>query len=285
MEIEKTLKIIEEKFEGKSKEIIKKQFENYCEAETSKCLFNKKTYILGDDVVLKKGTLLHGTYKNIEGLRKIAAEGLISSEFMEGRITKYPSCVGVWNLKKDYLLKDYINFYSGATVKYNGLLINNEYSQENKTDVIPYDKMSKINEILFDNQCRIWYMEQTKEARFMPSLAQNVVQIGVIFNADNEYVERLVEGDILNPKFIDDAAVKAFVNPKYYENFIEDRKNKDDFFSDRESAIIYGIPSNSIEGILVGREYEENKIILKEIKALLPNVYICNLDGKVIVEN
>lgn len=58
--------------------------------------------------------------------------------------------------------------------------------------------------------------------------------------------------------------------------------NKDDFFTNRESAILFGLPSNLIEGILVGRIYENDKTILKKIKELLPNVYICNIDGKVI---
>ena len=66
--------------------------------------------------------------------------------------------------------------------------------------------------------------------------------------------------------------------------FVIDRKNKDDFFTDRESAILFGLPSNLIEGILVGREYEKNINILQEIKKYLPNCYICNLDGLVIME-
>jgi len=59
-------------------------------------------------------------------------------------------------------------------------------------------------------------------------------------------------------------------------------KNMNDFFTDRESAILFGIPSCFIEGILVGRNYEKNEEMLKEIKDILPNVYICNLDGIVI---
>ena len=39
-----------------------------------------------------------------------------------------------------------------------------------------------------------------------------------------------------------------------------------------------------IEGILVGRKYEKDNSKLNEIKNLLPKAYICNLDGKVIVE-
>ncbi len=82
-------------------------------------------YQIGDSVKLVKGTLLHGTYKNIDGLKEILKDGLISSWFIDGRISKYPSSVGVWNLQKDYLLKDYIHDYSGGTIKYSGLLENN----------------------------------------------------------------------------------------------------------------------------------------------------------------
>ena len=57
-----------------------------------------------------------------------------------------------------------------------------------------------------------------------------------------------------------------------------------DFFTDRESAILFGVPVNFIEGILVGRTYEKDDSILNEIKELLPDCYICNLDGKVIRE-
>ena len=52
-----------------------------------------------------------------------------------------------------------------------------------------------------------------------------------------------------------------FLKPsiKLAERFIKDKKHKNDFFTDRESAIIFGIPSNFIEGILVGRNYEKDK--------------------------
>ena len=125
-------------------------------------------------------------------------------------------------------------------------------------------------------------MEQTKEARFMPSLVQDMVQIGVIFNGNSSYAEKIKSGDILDTEFINDEDVKEFVNEWYYDKFIEERKAKDDFFTDRESALLFGVPANMIEGILVGRDYEKNKDIINEIKKMLPNCYICNLDGKVI---
>lgn len=246
--------------------------------------FQKHGYKVGDHVYLKQGTLLHGTFRNIDGLKDISSKGLIASWFIDGRISKYPSCVSVWKLKKDYLLKDYINFYSGGTIKYSGLLKDDEYSQEIKTCVIPYNELNNINNIIFDNQCRIWNMEQTKEARFMPSLAQDVVQIGIIFDNNNEFLDEIIDGDILDLDMFDDQIVKNFVNEKYYDRFIVERKNKDDFFTDRESAILFGVPSNLITGILVGRKYENDQNMLERIKELCPNCYICNLDGKVIVE-
>lgn len=275
------LEYTENNFNGPSKELVKKQINYFYD-----CLENFKleetNYKIGDKVLLKKGTLLHGTFRNLDGLKDIVKMGLIASWFIDGRISKYPSSIGVWNLKQDYLLSDYINFYSGGTIKYSGLLIDNKYSDQIKTSVIPYNEMNDIMNIVKNNPSRMWYIEQTKEARFMPSLIQDEVQIGVIFNGNNEYVNKLKNNDILSEN-INDEIVKDFVNEKFYLDFINLRKNKDDFFTDRESAILFGIPSCLIEGILVGRKYEKNNNILNEIKQLLPNCYICNLDGIVIL--
>jgi len=270
------VKVVNEKLEGNSRDIMLKQIDNYYLAKNYNLPMNN--YNIGDYVKLEKGTLLHGTYKNLDGLKEIVKDGLISSWFIDGRLSKYPSSVGVWNLKKDYLLKDYINFYSGGTIQYY-----NHHDDDKETEVIEFDNLNNLSTLIQKSKYLVWYMEQTKEARFMPSLVQNEVQIGIIFNGTNQFIKRIVEtGDILNPNYINDSDVKTFVNEKYYERFVVDRKNKDDFFTDRESAILFGIPANFIEGILVGREYENNSSILDEIKKLLPNCYICNLDGKVI---
>ena len=279
MNKEEYIKIVKSKLRGKPKKIMLEQIENYYDAKNSEYISQNRLE-KGENVLLKKGTLLHGTYKNIEGLKSILDDGLISSWFTDGRLSKYPSSVGVWNLKKECLLKDYINFYSGGTIEYK-----NFDGEKIKTSVIPYNEMKNIMNLIDTNQCFRWFMEQTKEARFMPSLVQNVVQIGIIFDGNNKYMENLLKYDILNQNNINDKNVKEFVNPYYYKKFIKDRLNKDDFFTDREGAILFGIPANFIEGILVGRTYENDKNILEEIKLLLPNCYICNLDGKVIIGN
>ena len=116
---------------------------------------------------------------------------------------------------------------------------------------------------------------------FIINIMNSYGYIGIIFDSNNKYIEKLLKGDILSNS-ISNRKLKEFVNPSYYERFIKDKKHKNDFFTDRESAIIFGIPSNFIEGILVGRNYEKDKKILEEIKKLLPNSYICNLDGIVI---
>ena len=278
MNKEDYIKIVNEKLQGNSKKIMLDQIERYYESKKYKISNN---YTVGENVLLKKGTLLHGTYKNIEGLKGILNDGLISSWFINARTSKYPSSVGVWNLKKDYLLKDYIDFYSGGTILYSGIFENNIDTKTNKTDIIPYSKMNNIINEITKIDCHKWNIEQTKEARFMPSLVQDRVQIGIIFNGNNNYIHELLKGDILSNN-INDTDEKGFVNPIYYETFIKDRKHKDDLFTDRESAILFGIPSNFIEGILVGRKYEKDKNILSEIKELIPESYICNLDGIII---
>lgn len=264
----------------KSKMIMINQIERFYNYKEN-YLNESNKYNTGDLVRLKKGTLLHGTYKNFEGLKEIVKNGLISSWFIDGRLSKYPSSVGVWNLKKDCLLKDYINFYSGGTILYAGVYENGNDTQMNKTDVIPYDKMNLILDEVMKVDCHMWTLEQTKEARFMPSLVQNRVQVGIIFNGESKEIKNILLGDILSGN-ISDEDVREFVNPNYYENFIRERKNKNDFFTDRESAVLFGIPSNFIEGILVGRKYETDSTMLNKIKELVPNSYICNLDGIVI---
>ena len=273
MNKEDYIKLVNKKMGGNARKLLLKQIEKFYDALNN---YKPKSsnYKVGDLVNLDKGTLLHGTYKNIEGLDKIAKEGLICDLVVEGRKSKYPLTVGVWNLQKNYYLKDYIDFYSGGTVRF--------VSEDKKcTEVVPYSRMSTFMNYVKNKDYFRWEMEQTKEARFMPSYEQENVQIGIIFNGNNSYIKKLLKGDILSNS-ISDIGVKPFVGEWYYERFLKDRKAKDDFFTDRESAVIFGLPSCFIEGILVGRKYEQDNDMLNKIKTLLPNCYICNLDGKVI---
>lgn len=274
MNKEEYIKIINKRLKGNSKKIMINQINNYFNSLNYKI---KNKYKVGDKVLLKKGTLLHGTYKNLDGLKEIINNGLLSSFFIEARTSKYPSSVGVWNIKEDIYLKDYVNYYSGGTIT-----CFNHNNKDCLKKIISYNEMNNFNEFIKFNGFLTWKMEQTKEARFLPSLTQDQVQIGIIFNSHNKYIKTLLKGDILNYKNINDKDVKPFVHESYYEEFIINRKNKDCYFTDRESAILFGIPSNFIEGIIVGRTYEKDNNILNTIKSLLPNCYICNIYGIVI---
>ena len=150
--------------------------------------------------------------------------------------------------------------------------------------MIPFDEMGNFLLWLKEIWANTWTMEQTKEARFMPSLAQDFVQIWIIINWTNKYAKLLKQWDILNTRILD-KDIKEFVHPEVYDSFfVPNRRNKDIFFTDRESAILFWIPTVLIEWILVWREYEKDKKILKKIKELLPYAYICNLDWKVVRE-
>ena len=93
------LKIVKKKIKNKKSRIILiEQIETYFDL----CEYSLEphNYQIGDNVYLSKGTLLHGTYKNIDGLKEIVGNGLIAGAFVGGRNSKYPFSVGVWNLKK-----------------------------------------------------------------------------------------------------------------------------------------------------------------------------------------
>ena len=55
------------------------------------------------------------------------------------------------------------------------------------------------------------------------------------------------------------------------------RFKKDASTTDRESAIMFGLPLKLVEGVLVGRKFEHDKLAIEHIKKLLPGRYICNL--------
>ncbi|MBQ9318085.1 MAG: hypothetical protein IJR82_00435 [Bacilli bacterium] len=87
------IEIAKNKLETNAQKIMKEQIERYYQIKELELPNNN--YQIGDIVKLSKGTLLHGTYKNIDGLKEILKDGLISSRFIDCRISKYPSSVGV----------------------------------------------------------------------------------------------------------------------------------------------------------------------------------------------
>lgn len=80
MKKEEYIKITNEILSGKSNDIMLSQIENYFLAKDN-FKIDKPKYNISDKVKLKKGTLLHGTYENFNGLKLIVQNGLVSNFF------------------------------------------------------------------------------------------------------------------------------------------------------------------------------------------------------------
>lgn len=278
---EKYTKDINNRFEGKTKDILLNHLDLFYKEDIS---ISKNHYEIGEEVKLKRGTFIHGIAGGIKEFEYVMIHGLVSTDFTsEPRPNKICNSVGVWNIKEDMLLKDYINLYSGFTVTYN---IGRGPGSQTKSMLIPYHQFDKLTERI-NNDPNIWSYsgEQTKEVRFIPSLVSNKRHIAFILNMESEYAKQLAHDDVWNTE-LDEEIIKPFLDYRYADKFInEDRINRTAITTDRESAIMFGLPTSLIEGVLLSRNMEKNKDIIKIIKENLPDCYICNLDGKVIVGN
>ena len=196
------------------------------------------------------------------------------------RSNKICNSVGMWNIREDILLKNYIHQYSGFTISYS---IGRGPESKTESRLIPYHRFDEVTEKINNNE-EIWmyWGNQTKEVRFIPSLVSNKRQIAFILNMNSDYAKKLAYDDVWNTEF-DEEILTPFLDYRYVEKFInKDRVNRDASTTDRESAIMFGLPAKLIEGVFVGRKIENDKEALKYIKSKLPDCYICNLDGNVI---
>lgn len=277
---EKYIEYANKNFDGTALEIILNQIELFFD---DKVIVPKNKYNLNEYVNLKKGTFIHGIFGELENFDYTIKNGFISTDFtLESRPNKICNSVGMWNIKEDCLLKDYINQYSGFTISYS---IGRGPGSKTMSELIPYHKFDEITEKINNND-EIWSYcgEQTKEVRFIPSLVSNKRQIAFILNMDSDYAKKLSYNDVWNLDF-DEETLKPFLDYRYVEKFInEDRLNRVATTTDRESAIMFGLPIKLVEGVLVGRKIENDKEFLNYIKSKLPDSYICNLDGRVIVQ-
>ena len=278
---EKYIENINNRFEGKTKEILLNQVELFYQSNQD---INKTKYDVGEDVRLTKGTFIHGIFGELDNFDFTLSNGFVSSDFTEEpRSNKICNSVGMWNIQKDMLLKDYINEYSGFTISYS---IGRGPGATIVCELIPYHKFDEFTEKI-NNDENIWsyWGDKTKEVSFIPSLVSDKRQIAFILNMDSEYAKKLAYNDVWNLDF-DGEVLRPFLNERYADKFIEtDRVDRNALTTDRESAIMFGLPASLIEGIFVGRKIENNEQSLKYIKDKLPECYICNLDGKVIVGN
>lgn len=188
----------------------------------------------------------------------------------------------MWNIKEDKYLSDYINEYSGVTIKYR--VGDRERGLTDYYELCSSDTMEKrLRELNNDKEVWQWSCEQTKEVRFVPSLFSDKNQIAFIINMESDYAKECAQYDVWNPKYRTEEIMKYFCSKYFLPEMLEGDFNA--ATTNRESAIIFGLNPKLIEGVLVGRLIENDVKSLDYIKSKLPDCYICNLDGKVIVEN
>mgnify|MGYP000227611569 FL=1 len=226
---------------------------------------------------------MHGIPGLLDNFDWIVENGFISNDFTEENIhNKIRHSIGMWVIQKDCLLQEYIKNYSGFTITYT---IGRGPGSKEVTKLIPYHKFDEETEKI-NNDENIWmyWGDQTKEIRFMPSLVSNKRQIAFILNMESDYAKEMIKKDVWNIELVEEE-LKDFLDYRYYENFLKERVNRTAQTTDRESAIMFGLPATLIEGVLVGRKLEQDKDSLKHIKEKLPDCYICNIDGKIITGN
>ncbi len=278
MNKEKYIEYAKKTFQGKALELVLNNIELFYEKKEIK----KNKYHVGEEVKLKKGTYMHGIPGLLDNFDWIVENGFISNDFTEENIhNKIRHSIGMWVIQEDCLLQEYIKDYSGFTITYT---IGRGPGSKEVSKMIPYHKFDEETEKINDDE-NIWmyWGDQTKEIRFMPSLVSNKRQIAFILNMESDYAKEMIKKDIWNIELVEEE-LKDFLDYRYYENFLKERLNRTAQTTDRESAIMFGLPSSLIEGVLVGRKLEQDKDALKHIKKKLRDCYICNIDGKIIIE-
>ena len=273
---EKYIEFVKDKLIGKAQELVINQIKLYYEdinIDTTK-------YSIGEEVKLPKGTFLHGLGGNPNAFEYVLENGIIGRTFNGNPLEKINYSVGVWKIQNDCLLKDYIHDYSGVTIRY---YVGRGPGCVEHFDMAGFGEVEdKFIELNNTSEIWDWCADQTKEVRFMPSLCSDKIQYAFIFNMESEYAKKMAYADAWNFE-LGEETCKQFFSPNFFEQIWSQPRNP--LTTDRESAVMFGLPSRLIEGVLVGRNVENDISTLNYIKSKLPNCYICNLDGQVIVAN
>ena len=282
---EEYIEFVNNKFDGKAKELLLKNIELYYKDDIQ---ININKYDVGEEVYLKKGSFIHGlggsaeSYNDFKIFDYVVQNGFIGGDFNDRPTVKILNSVGMWNIKKDMYLKEYINLYSGVTIKYR--VGDRQRGLTDYYELVPCGKIeNRLVELNNNRDVWQWSAEQTKEVRFVPSLFSDKNQIAFILNMDSDYAKEVANQDVWNPIHRNEETMKYFCAAYFLPEMLEGKFTP--ATTDRESAIMFGITPRLIEGVLVGRKIENDKELLDYIKSKLPNCYICNLDGKVIKGN
>ena len=259
MEKEKYIEYAKKNFEGITLDLVLNQIELFYKDDVE---IEKNKYKLGEYVKLDKGMFLHGLGGNQEAFDWIIENGFVGNDFTGRSKNKIFNSIGMWNIKEECLLKDYINFYSGAVIKYD---VGRGPEATRYYEVVPFGKIEETI-IKYNNDSKVWtwYAEQTKEIRFMPSLSSEKTQIAFILNMSSDYAKEMAKKDVFDISYGEDV-LKNFCMPGFLNSLLNESITP--VTTDREAAIMFGLPSKLIEGVLVARTTEKDENKLKYIKS------------------
>ena len=151
-------------FKGNALELVLRNIDLFYENVDIK----KTKYKLGEEVFLKKGTFMHGIREGFGEFEWIVENGFVSTDFSQSSVTvlnKIKNRVGVWNIKEDMLLKDYIVNYSGFTITYT---LGRGPEAKQVSELIPYHKFDEVTEKINDDKnIYLWWGDKTKEVTYL----------------------------------------------------------------------------------------------------------------------
>ena len=267
-------KIVEERLNNtETKELFLKQINNYFNYSEK----NIRRYKEGDEVLLTRDSLIHGSRIEPEKISIIKENGLIASEFYSSEriIKKKPYVVEFWNVEEEMSLKNFIDVRAGVTIEI--------IEKDGETKHYVLSSINNISQNLKKIQnYRDYIIYQNQEQRFVPNEYYNDSTMAFIINNDTKEKNNILKNDIFSKEF--NRRILEEILPKWYiEKYIDG--TFDIHETGRERGIIFGIPSALIEGILVNNDIKNNPNIIGYIHEIFPDCYICDISGKVIVGN
>ena len=237
---------------------------------------NKNNDKCGEQVVIDEKYLIHGTRMTPDELIKVKENGLVAPEFFKESEPnkKKPWVVEFWDVEQQTTLEEYNNKRCGVTIE-----LKNYDGTTKKNIICPISQIEKI--ITEEKDYRDYIIYQNQEQRFLPNkYHNNNATMAFIINCNTKAKEEIIKNDIFDKKF--DRDVLEEILPQWFiEKYIDGEFDHHE--TGREKAVIVGIPSNLIEGIMVNEEIEKDRQALNKIKEVFNNCYICNIYGKIIM--
>ena len=182
MEKESCLAYARRTFTGQALALIEKQISLFFDESAEIC---RTRYQVGDAVQLRKGTFMHGIFGELDNFDYTVSHGFVSADFTgTARPNKFFHSVGMWNLRGDIRLCDYIRSYSGFTIAYT---VGRGPGAKLVTELIPYHGFDAfVDRINNDENIWTYWGDKTKEISFLPSLASEKRQIGFLLNMESD---------------------------------------------------------------------------------------------------